>query len=263
MDATYWHKQSDQPLYDDLLWSRPEHRAQAGKLLILGGNLHGFAAAALAYQTAGEAGIGEARIILPDALQKTVGRMINDAQFAPSTSSGSFAKSALASWLDEAAWADGILLAGDFGRNSQTAALAEAFLLKYRGPATITKDAVDMFYSQPQSILNRPETCLVLSLAQLQKLASLGKWPTPLKFEMGQLQLVEWLHQFSKKHSAHLVMYHNQHIYVAVGGRVSQTKVGEQTSWRVRSAAQAAVWWLQNPSKPFEALTTAVFPGFK
>jgi hypothetical protein len=27
--------------------------------------------------------------------------------------------------------------------------------------------------------------------------------------------------------------------------------------WRIETAATAAVWWLQNPSKPFEALTTA------
>jgi hypothetical protein len=259
VDATYWHKQGSEPLYGDLLWSRPQNRAQAGKLLIIGGNLHGFAAAALAYQTANQAGAGQTRIVLPDALQKIVGRLIEDAQYAPSTSSGSFAKPALASWLDEAAWADGVLLAGDLGRNSQTAALAEAFLLKHHGQVTVTKDAVDMFYSQPASLLGRPQTCLVLSLAQLQKLASHSKWPTPLKFEMGPSQLAAWLHLFSQKQAAHLVVYHGQFIYVAVDGEVSQTKVGEQASWRVRTAAHTAVWWLQNPSQEFQALTTAVY----
>ena len=41
----YWHKQTaENPLYEDVLWARPENKHGAGKLLVVGGNLHGFAA---------------------------------------------------------------------------------------------------------------------------------------------------------------------------------------------------------------------------
>lgn len=258
MDATYFHKQGSQPLYDDLLWSRPQTRQQAGKLLIIGGNLHGFSAPANAYQQAIKAGVGSARIILPDGLRKTVGRMLENVEFSPSTPSGSFAKLALADWIESAAWAESVLLAGDLGRNSETATSIESFCVKYGGPLIVTKDAIDYFYADPLSLLMRPNTLLVLSLAQLQKLASRAKWPHPLTFAMGQSQLSGWLHEFTKEYKANLITYHNEQILVAANGQVSATTVGDQPVWRLATAAHASVWWLQNPSKPFQALTTAV-----
>jgi len=58
MENTYWHKQTaEKPLFPDMLWSKPENKSHAGKLLIIGGNLHGFAAAAEAYNQATKAGI--------------------------------------------------------------------------------------------------------------------------------------------------------------------------------------------------------------
>src|ERR1700749_1211633 len=120
MDRNYWHKQTtDKPLYPELLWSRPENKRFAGKLLIIGGSLHGFTAPAQAYAEALKAGIGSARVLLPDALQKTIGTVLEAGEFAPSTPSGSFSKQALAEALELSQWADGVLLAGDFDRNSE------------------------------------------------------------------------------------------------------------------------------------------------
>lgn len=258
MDIIFWHKQTDQPLYGDLIWSRPENRQHAGKLLIIGGNLHGFAAAANAYQEANKAGIGVAKVLIPDALKPTVGKILENAEFAPSTPSGSFNKQALASWLDWTAWSDAVLLAGDLGRNSETAVAIENFTTKTSKPLVITKDAVDYFYADPAKLLMRPKTTLVLSLAQLQKLAKQAKYPEPVQFSMGIAQLVEWLHQFSQTYQTNLITYHNENIFVDVNGQVSTTQVGDQETWRVLTASHAAVWWLQNPNKTFEALTTAV-----
>jgi hypothetical protein len=134
MDRTFWQRQTaDKPLFPDLLWSRPETKRTAGKLLIVGGNAHGFSAAAEAYGAAAKAGIGTARVLLPDSLQKTVGKVFAAGEYAPSTPSGSFSQQALAELLELAQWADGVLLAGDFGRNSETAILLESFAAKYQG----------------------------------------------------------------------------------------------------------------------------------
>ena len=101
MDNTYWHRQTtEKPLFPDLLWSRPENKRHAGKLLIIGGNEHEFAAPAEAYAEAAKAGIGTAKVLLPNKLQKTIGKILENGEYAPSNNSGSFAKSALAEWHD-------------------------------------------------------------------------------------------------------------------------------------------------------------------
>jgi ADP-dependent NAD(P)H-hydrate dehydratase / NAD(P)H-hydrate epimerase len=260
MERDYWLRQEPgKALFPQLEWSRPENRTQAGKLLIVGGNLHGFAAPAEAYGAAAKAGIGTARVLLPDALQKTVGRVLENGEFAPSTPSGSFSQKALNELLLQAHWADAALFAGDLGRNSETAILLEKFLAKYSLPVTLTKDAVDYVTAAPQLALKRPDTLLVLSLSQLQRLATAARSPRAVTFSMDLLHLVEWLHDFTTAHKPHIVVKHLDHLLAAVNGRVCTTKLAEDRKiWRVETAAQAAVWWLQHPSKPFEALATAL-----
>jgi NAD(P)H-hydrate repair Nnr-like enzyme with NAD(P)H-hydrate dehydratase domain len=260
MEHTYWHKQTKgNPLFPDLLWSRPENKNQAGRLLIIGGNLHGIAAPAEAYATAEASGIGVAYVLLPDAVQKMVG-FLENAYFAPSTPSGSFAQTALAEMLDHSQTVDGVLLAGDVGRNAETAIALEKFVNKYSGLITITKDFLDYFSKSPRTLLERPRTTIVASLAQLQKLAQYSQFTRPITLGMDLINLVDALHEFTTIHTASVVTKYQDQLVVAHGGQVSTTKLTEDLLiWRVKAAATVAVWQLQNPSKTFEALTTAAF----
>lgn len=260
MDQGYWHKQSvDKPIFPDMLWSRPENAAFAGKLLVVGGNIYGFSNAARAYAESRKAGAGVTRVLLPDALQKTVGKVFEVGEYAPSTPSGSFSQRALGELLPMATWADGVLLAGDFGRNSETAILLEKLVDKYSGQLTLTCDAADYFTSSPAAILERPDTLWVISVAQLQKLAMQAKFTTAFTFDMDILRFVDALHAFTLTYSTAIIVKHLNNIFVAVNGRVSSTHLKtEMPVWRLKTAAHASVWWLQNPSKPFEALTTSL-----
>jgi len=260
MKPDFWLQQtSEKPLFPDLIWNRPENRQFAGKLLIVGGNLHGFTVPATSYNEALRAGIGVARVILPDALQKIVGKLVPEAEFTPSTPSGSFAREALGELLPAAEWADGVLLAGDFGRNSETAVLLESFVEKYTGALTLTKDAVDYFAKSPQVLLNRPETTLVISFAQLQQIATNSQFNQPIIYTMDMLQLVDALHNFTNEFSTNIIVRHLDNIFVAVNGRVSTTKrTTQEKIWCTKTATHATTWWIQNLSKPFEAISTAV-----
>lgn len=263
MQRDYWLRQTpDNPLFTELDWARPENRAYAGKLLIVGGSAHGFAAPAEAYAEAQRAGVGTARAVLPDAIQKLVGIIIDHAQFVPSTPSGSFAHKALAELLSQSMWADGVLVAGDLGRNSETAILLEKFLQKTTVAATLTKDAVDYCVSAPHSVLERENTCLVLSLSQLQRLGTAAQFTHPITFSMDLLRLVDWLHDFTLAHAPHIIVKHLDALFVAVNGQVSTTKLSGPESkwriWRLKTAAHASVWWTQNPNKPLEAMTAAI-----
>jgi hypothetical protein len=256
MDRTWWHKQTvDKPLFSDLLWSRPENKQQAGKLLIIGGNAHGFAAPAAAYGAAEQAGAGTVRVLLPDSLTKTVGRAFPAGEYAPSTPSGSFSQQALSELLAASQWADAVLLAGDFGHNSETAILLEKFVQKFSGRLVLSQDAIDYFTSGTVNIVSRSDTLLVTEFAQLQKLARAARFPQAFTSDMGLLRLIEQLHDFTQQHAVSVITEHLDNTVVAVKGQVSTTKL--DTSETVALAAHAAVWWLQNPSKPFESITTS------
>lgn len=261
MALSYWHKQTaDNPLFADLLWSRPENRAAAGKLLIIGGNLHGFAAPAEAYAESLEAGIGVAKVLLPDATKKLIGPVMENGEFAPSTPSGSFSQKALAEFMDHAGWADGVLLAGELGRNSETAILLEQFVSKYDGLLTATRDAIDYFKATALQVLDRPQTTLVLSLAQLQKLCIAARFSQAITLGMDLLKLVQALHELSAIYPANILTKHHDQIIIASKGKISTTKLKEDMPiWRVTTAARATTWWLQNSLKPFESLTTAIY----
>ncbi len=260
MEHSYWHKQTaDQPLFPDLLWSRPENRAFAGKLLVVGGNLHGLSAPAEVYQAAQLAGAGSIRVLLPSSLQKTVGRMIEHGEYAPSTPSGSFAKQALADLLEHAAWSNGVILAGDLGRNSETAVLIESFLQKYHGQVTLVKDAVDYVTATPDTAQTRPNTTLILTVAQLQRLLTALKWPTAATFDMPLLKLLDLLHELTMTYPFCIVVKQEFNLIVAVSGQISTTKLKSDTDrWRLQTAAHTSVWWLQNPNTTFEAISTAI-----
>ena len=261
MDKEYWQRQQpNKALFDDLLWSRPENKMQAGKLLIVGGHAQGFARPAEAYALAETAGAGSVRVLLPDALQKTLGKAFLGAEFAPSSPSGSFAGSALGELLPHAAWSEGVLFAGDLGRNSETAILIEKFLEHYGGQVTLTCDAIDYLVATPYPVLQRPNTLLVLSFAQLQKFGVNIKYSNAFTFSMDLLRLIDALSELTKRYKMAIITKHLDTILVAVDGYVTTTKLTKPMPvWRLKTAASASVWWMQNPSKPLEALTTGVF----
>lgn len=258
MEPTSWQKQSRQdPLFPDLLWSRPENRRHAGKLLIFGGNGHGFAAPAAAYTEAGKAGIGTCRVVLPDALHKTVSGMFPAADYAASTAtSGGFARAALGEWLDQSAWADGVLLAGDLGHNSETAMLLESYLDKYGGQLSLVNDAIDYCLDTPELYLTRSDTTLVMSAGQLQKFMVAAKWPTAITSTMALLQLADTLYAFTRQYSVNIITVHDNQVVVAASGQISSTVAAGSNLTSL--ASHAAVWWLQNPNRAYEALTTSV-----
>lgn len=254
---SHWQKQAKDPLFPDLVWARPETKKTAGRLLIIGGTGQEFAGVAEAYQQAEKAGIGVARVILPHSLERTVGKLFPAAEFAPSNPSGSFAVSTLAEILAASTWSEGLLIAGDTGNNSETTQLFERFLAKYTGQLTLCGDVVDVLLANPLQILDRPSTTLVIFLEQLQKLAVAAHYHEAFTSDMGLLQLVERLHGFNKLHAAHLVVPYENAVAVAVDGHISTTDRPDHPSTNYL-AAHVATWWLQNPTKPYESLTTAI-----
>jgi ADP-dependent NAD(P)H-hydrate dehydratase / NAD(P)H-hydrate epimerase len=259
MDNTIWLAQTpDKPLFEDILWSQPTNKARAGKLLIAGGSAHGFAAPASAFSAAKAAGAGQVRVLLPRSAQKILGSSFSEADFAPTTPSGSFARSALDQLIEHAEWADGVLLAGDFGHNSETAILLETFLTKYAGQLSIAGDATDYVLASKSPALSRAETLLVINLGKLQKLAKNNRPSTAVLHNMSLHELVGVMADWTNATPAAFITKHAESLVVAYGGQVSSTPELADSNWQVELAAYAAVWWLQNPSKTFGSLSSSI-----
>lgn len=249
----------DKPLFPDLIWSRPENRRFAGKLLIIGGHAHSLSAPAKAFASAEKAGIGTARVVLPDATQKILGKSFLEAEFVPSTPSGSFGTKSLAVLLDSADWSDGVLLAGDFGRNSETAILFEKFLNKYSGRVMLSGDSMDYFLDRDSLVLQRPKTTIVASFSQLQKLFKNNYSQQPLFHSMDIAKVANALERTANSNNAEILTEHEGYLIAVSGRRSSITAFKQPADWQIPLAAYASVWSLQQPNKMFEALTTAIY----
>lgn len=260
MDFDYWRRQDpDKPLFPDIEWSRPQQRALAGKLVIIGGNQHGIAAVAQAYSDAQEVGVGSVRAILPHNFQKTIPANVTDTIFVPINPSGGMSSDALDQLKAGVAWADATLLIGDSGRNSETAILVENLLRQFDKPFVITRDAVDLLKNSAELLLTRPNTALVVSFAQLQKLLQAIYFPKQLLFSMQLSQIVEVMHKASLSFEAIIVTFHLDNLIIAHQGKVITTAFDNPMQiWRGTTATRAAVYWLQNPAKPLEAITASV-----
>jgi NAD(P)H-hydrate repair Nnr-like enzyme with NAD(P)H-hydrate dehydratase domain len=251
-----WLRQTpDKPLFADVLWNRPENKRYAGKLLIIGGHKQSFSAPSRAFTAATKAGAGTVRILLPDALQKTIGKVFPEAEFAASTPIGSFSRQALGHFLELAGWADAVLLAGDLGKNSETAILLEGFIDKYDGLLALTGDSLDYFAQKPSQIIERQNSLLIGNLGQIQKLAQPR---VAIRQAEDLIQILNKLSIFTSAIKASVITEQADQIIVAQQGKISTTKTAKQGS-EVELAAYASVWLMQQPEKPFEALTTAVF----
>ena len=257
---SYWLKQSPtKPLFPNVQWNKPEQRGHAGKLGIIGGNKLGFSAVGDAYMGALDAGVGSVRVLLPDMLKKAVPPVITDVVFGASNPSGGLARDAVPDMQAMSAWANAVLLIGDAGRNSETAILYEDFVRGFTGQLTITRDAIDLLQNTPDLVVERPDTLLVVSFAQLQKMFSKLYYPKILTFSMHLQQLVETLHKFTITYPVTIMTFHQEQLVIASGGQVTTTPWDNPMSiWKGSVATHAAAYWIWNPAKPLAAATASL-----
>jgi hypothetical protein len=248
-------KQGRQPLFPDLLWSRPENKRQAGKLLIIGGHASEFQNISACYSFAHEAGAGHIRFLMPQSLSKLAGH-IEGAEFAPSNRSGGFAKTALAQFFDLSEWADHVLLAGDLGKNSETTVILDGFLLKGPKPITLAQDSLRSIGIDFSRLINMSPT-LIVDRSIFQKIATAMGTHVPITSLTTYENMGSIIQDISKRSKAKLVIMDEANIWNAANGNLvaTQSKPIDMNAL----AAYCAVWQMQNPTKTLEALATACF----
>lgn len=256
----YWQKQTaESPLFPDVEWNKPERRDQAGRLGILGGSSLSFAAVADSYAIAKDTGAGEIRVLLPDALRRTVPASMVDVTFGATTPSGGLAADAKMEVNALGNWADELLLCGDAGKNSQTAILYEELVTTYDKPIILTRDAVDLLQNSAEMVLDNPHVVFVLSFAQLQRLFRAVYYPKMLAFSMQLTQFVETLHKFTITYPVTIITLHANQLVIAHGGDIiTQPWNDPMRIWRGHTAARAASYLLWTPQSPLKALAASI-----
>jgi hypothetical protein len=262
MNLDYWKKQAKTPLFENIAWNQPEQKSLGGRLAIIGGSRSGFSAISLGLKVAENFGAGEARVLLPDVLQKILPSSPNIV-FTDSNPSGGFAKTAAIDMVALADWADAVAVLGDLGKSPETALALKAFLKKNHRPLTIMRDAVDLALPVASEIIAHDQNTLIVTLAQLQKLFREVYYPKVVTFSMPLAQIVEALHKFTLSYPLTIATFHQGSFLVAKGGDVistalSDTRYSVLSLWSGEIAVKTTLYQIWNPKKLLEAAATAV-----
>lgn len=259
-DLSYWQKQS-KPLFSDLIWNLPERKT--GNVVVVGGNSQGFSAPVrIAEFMKKNLPFSCISLLLPDSLRGKLPTFEN-VELLPATESGSFAKSAtLNNFISHA---DASLLIGDFSRNSATAiALGQAIQSATDShPLLITRDGVELLATEAKNWLERPQTFVVASMAQIQKLFQAVYYPRMVLLSQPLIPVIETLHKFTLSYPVTLVTFHQNNIIVAHSGNIVTTALVDTSYspislWSGQLASKILALNFYNPSHALEATSAAV-----
>lgn len=243
MSNTNWLTQDQEPLFKDLIWSRPENKAHAKKILLVGGSSHGFSRTYKYFIGCEEAGVGEVKLVLPNSLLKLIKHPL--VVFGDSNKDGSFSKESYSQILGYYGWADSVWLTGEFGNNSTTTMLLEQIINSTK--RKIISGDVSSHIGDLSVMTN--DLLLILSFREYQKLASklYGVAPTN---RMDLSQIVDTLNSLTTESEVSIVLGFNDYCLVGSNSKVvTQKKLLDE-----KTASNIAVMWTQFPGKSLQAM---------
>lgn len=256
MNQDYWQRQTSKPLFPDLIWSRPETKHGSGKLLIIGGQAQEFSNVADVYNLAERAGAGIIRVIMPDSTKKFTNFLPN-IEYGTSNQSGSFAKNALPELLDASNWSDAVLLAGNLGKNSETSLMLENFIFRTTSQIIINDDSLQSIATISKDLLKRENTSLIINFNSLQKIANELGLTEPITSTMSNPDLAKSLHRLTQDYPVELTVTKDDEVWNAYNGLIALTNIPDVNTTKL--TAETSVWVMQNPTKKFNSITTAVW----
>ncbi len=261
MDSDYqpiYLKQTDQPLFPKILWNRPVSRRGAGRLLLIGGHKGEFSQLQSIYQLTLAAGAGECRVVMPDSLRKLLAEA-PDSSFVPSSPSGSLGRGALGEILDIAKDFDAVAIGANLSNNSETSILVESLLSQLKQPVVLFADGLAAIHHQPKLATTSPNALIVANMQELLKLAGRFGTETSTKPEDGVLNKIKLVSSLSNASNVSYILIDRSMVVAAQAQASLTVAVSSMNFFASAIVAVAAVLFTQNPSKPFEALTTAAY----
>ncbi|HUC95616.1 MAG TPA: hypothetical protein VMR76_01495 [Candidatus Saccharimonadia bacterium] len=252
-----WYKQSTkEPLFNDLIWSRPENKSNSGKLLLIGGSNHGFSETVKYYSDLSRAGLGTIKVILSNSTKKILGNMSDDIIYCASNNSGSLGSEAYAEIIDYASWADGLFLSGELGSNSQTVILIEKLVTNYQKLILFYGDSVDIALQMDTSLLLKSNHVFIAPISKIQKMFTKMSSKKAITSKTSLHDLIKIFYEFSQANPISIVTILEDHVIAISDNKISTTKINDlKSSSLFNLAAHVVCWSIQNPKKLFEAFS--------
>lgn len=250
-----FRRQTNEPLFPNVLWNRPIARQNGGRLLIIGGHRADFSLPTNLYQLARAAGIGQATVVLPDVLRPLLAGA-PDIVFVPSSPSGSLGRAALAEIINLVDDHDAVLLAG-LSNNSETTILAEGVVQAEPRKLIVAGDAVGLLEHQLPTITQMAGALIVADWPQLLKLTR----PLRVTVQLTRSDLA------GKLAIVQAIAATGASSYAVSGPELTLASEGElivaEPAWSQDAPetlyALAAAFWTQSPSQGMAALATAAY----
>jgi hypothetical protein len=88
----------------------------------------------------------------------------------------------------------------------------------------LTKDSIELLNSEVVLLSKRPNTIIVCSYSQLQKMAKELNDQTPFLYSDELVHIVNHLHEFTKNYSVGIVTKHGDYLIASHGGEVVTTE---------------------------------------
>lgn len=250
-----WNKQLDKPLFPNIFWEAPLNRNQAKKLLIVGGHAKQFAETVGLYSYAMAAGIGSAKVVLPDSLRKLIGSQ-PDCLFVESNPSGSISKNSATEILAYASECDGVIFSSELSHNTETISLLETLFTEISKPIFFSSNVLEMLTFQPNLVLNTNKI-LVSETKNFMKFANTLKFPITIKAQSSIINKVELITSFTNEYGLGILLAEDP-IITAFDSQICVTEVQNTKINIPEILAITATFWIQHDNK-FEALTSAAY----
>ena len=247
-----FERQTEQALFQDLLWSMPERRQQRPAVLIVGGHSQSLQAPLQAFAELSRYEL-ETSILLPDSLKSSLGHMADNVAFAASTPAGSFALGGLTAALELAKQHQCLFIVGDLSANQETQQFIDQLLRRHAGCKLVSGKIVKRLLAKARPAgLN-----LVLAANQLPSFSRLvGKdraWRANLSSEAFGELIYGW--QLDLNFSCCWA----GHIWTKAGRQVCATATGQNSVTEPQLAAACAYFLSLAPTKPWQALVSAAW----
>jgi NAD(P)H-hydrate repair Nnr-like enzyme with NAD(P)H-hydrate dehydratase domain len=247
-----------EPLFGDVWWSRPEHKRQAGSIVIIGGHTGSAAQLSTVFSAATDAGIGEVKLATPRSLKPLL-QTVPEAHFLPNTSSGTLSETSETDLIAFVRWSNGLALV-DPGENSETSLLLSRLLSKESLPALITESALPVIAQDLSQLKDRPNTVMSSSVSGIQQLLKAAQSDQAVRHDMGVRPYTLALKQLTTDSPLFVISMIDEKIIVAHGGEAIVTPASDATDLTALSVF-GFVWMIQQPQTPLESVATGVWHG--
>lgn len=245
MTPPEFERQTDQPLFPNVLFNRPVTRHAAGRLLVPGGFAGEFSLPTAIFQLAAAAGIGECNVILPETLAKLLGGAPGTS-FAPANPSGSLGSEALGRILELAEDADAVAIGASLSGNSNTAILVEKLARELPGPVIYFADALVALQHDLRLITDNPGALVIATMPEVFKLCGALRIPIQIRPHAGLINKLEIVQDLANASACTYAVYGTE-IIVAAGAPLIVTPTDYRTSTvPALFYAVLSTFWLQN-----------------